>query len=197
MSISELEKMVKDMKLKEKNNNTNEIINNICGKTTLTEKCIYIRKYLPPQSVDIETIIKNDLGINKAKDNQSGDGCKNDINYEIKYSGHSKECKLNFVQIRPDHKIDYYIFIGYNMFENNIGKGYIFKIPSENVYELIIKYGGYAHGTTKKLGKITKENIKGRSVEYALRCNPNKKGKNLELWNELLKYEVEYKADNF
>ena len=49
---------------------------------------------------------------------------------------------------------------------------------------------------------ITRDNkeiyIKGRNCEYALRCNPNiKKGKGRELWDELLKYEVEYSAENF
>ena len=52
---------------------------------------------------------------------------------------HAKNSKLNFVQIRPDHNVDYYIFIAYNMYENeNIGKGHIFKIPSNNLYELIV-----------------------------------------------------------
>ena len=77
-------------------------------------------------------------------------------------------------------------------------RNFIFKIPSNNLYELIVNYGGYAHGTCDKLENITIDNIKGRNCEYALRCDPNaKKGKNLELWNEFIKYEVEYNADNF
>lgn len=85
------------------------------------------------------------------------------------------------------------------MYENEtIGKGYIFKIPSQVMYDLIVRYGGYAHGTCAKLGKITQDNIKGRNCEYALRCDPNmKKGKNFELWNKFMKYEVEYNSDNF
>ena len=79
-----------------------------------------------------------------------------------------------------------------------IGKGYVFKIPSDDVYQLIINYGGYAHGTKEELGKITSENIKGRNREYALRIQPNvKKGKNIKLWNELLKYEVEFHPNIF
>ena len=141
----------------------------------------------------------NDLLINKPNNETSGDGCKNNINYEIKVSLHGKQSNLNFVQIRPDHKIDFYIFIGYNMYNNNtLGKGYIFKIPSDSLYELIIDYGGYAHGTFKKLGKISQDNLKDRNCEYVLRCDPNaKKGKKYDLWNELLKYEVEYKHSNF
>ena len=63
---------------------------------------------------------------------------------------------------------------------------------------MVVKYGGYAHGTCKKLGKISIENIKGYNREYAIRCDPNKKkGKNFDLWNELLKYEVDYTKENF
>jgi hypothetical protein len=157
------------------------------------------RVYLTPQSTDIELICKDDLKIDKAVNELCGDGCKNNINYEIKASIHANKSKINFVQIRPDHNIDYYIFIVYNMYDKEIlGKSYIFKIPSEKVYHLIVDYGGYAHGTCKVLGKITINNMKGRNCEYALRCNPNaKKGKNLQLWNELLKYEVEYNHNNF
>lgn len=189
--------LVYNMKLKE--NKKENIIQKIQQEKSFTIKCIYARKYLPPQSINMELIIKNDLKIHNSYNKISGDGHKNGINYEIKYSGHAKYCKLNIVQIRPDHNIDYYILCYYNMYYDQImGKGFIFKIPVNKIYELIIKYGGYAHGTIKKLGRINTMNIKGRNCEYAIRCNPNKKyGKNYELWNELLKYEVEYHPDNF
>ena len=85
-----------------------------------------------------------------------------------------------------------------NIDNNSIGNSYIFKIPAEIIYDLIVCYGGYAHGTCNKLGEITHANLKGRNCEYALRCDPNvKKGKNFKLWNEFMKYKVEYHCDNF
>ena len=196
---NELALLVKTMRMKESDSEKEKILEKIKSMTSFTHKCIYARQFLPPQSTDMEAIIKNDLDIGAAPDETSGDGSKKGVNYEIKYSGHANKSKMNWVQIRPDHKIHYYILAGYNMYENgNLGKGYIFKVPSEKVYELIPKYGGYAHGTIEKLGAITCDNIKGRHCEYALRCNPNiKKGKGRELWDELLKYEVEYSAENF
>ena len=175
------------------------ILQKIKNETTLTSKCILARYHLPPQSTELESICKEELNIGKSLNSTSGDGNKNGINYEIKASIHANKSKINFVQIRPDHNVDYYILVAYNMYENeNIGKGHVFKIPSQNVYDLIVRFGGYAHGTSAKLGKITKDNIKGRNCEYALRCDPNaKKGKSFELWNEFMKYEVEYSADNF
>lgn len=198
LNEDELFKQVYEMRVKDTINKA-DILQKVLSQNTLTGKCIMARSYLTPQSSDLENIYKNDLKIGKPLNNTSGDGHKNGINYEIKSSVHAKKSKLNFVQIRPDHNVDYYIFIAYNMYENdNIGKAHIFKIPSNNLYDLIVNYGGYAHGTCDKLDNITIDNIKGRNCEYALRCNPNaKKGRNLELWNEFIKYEVEYNADNF
>jgi len=201
--MDELQLIFKNMRIDEnkKNKNKNNIIKIIEKEKDLTNKCIYFRKYLSPQSTDIEKIIKKDLLIKNPINKNSGDGIKNGINYEIKYSGHSKLSKLNFNQIRPDHNIDYYILIYYNMYYNSIkGKGFCFKVPADNLYELIIKYGCYSHGTCKKLGKINHDNIKGKNYEYSLRCNPNsniKNNKNNKLWNELLKYEIEYIENNF
>ena len=198
LNEDELFKQVYEMRVKDTKNKA-DILQKVLSQNTLTGKCIMARSYLAPQSSDLENIYKNDLKIGKPLNNTSGDGHKNGINYEIKSSVHAKKSKLNFLQIRPDHNVDYYIFIAYNMYENdNIGKAHIFKIPSNNLYDLIVNYGGYAHGTCDKLDNITIDNIKGRNCEYALRCNPNaKKGRNLELWNEFIKYEVEYNADNF
>ena len=198
LNEDELFKQVYEMRVKDTKNKA-DILQKVLSQNTLTGKCIMARSYLAPQSSDLENIYKNDLKIGKPLNNTSGDGHKNGINYEIKSSVHAKKSKLNFLQIRPDHNVDYYIFIAYNMYENdNIGKAHIFKIPSNNLYDLIVNYGGYAHGTCDKLDNITIDNIKGRNCEYALRCNPNaKKGRNLKLWNEFIKYEVEYNADNF
>ena len=196
--MDELIMLVSEMKIKDKQDK-NKIIEKIRLQETLTGKCIIARKYLKPQSTDMETICKDDLKIGKSLNINCGDGRKNAVNYEIKISIHAKKSKINFVQIRPDHDVDYYIFITYNMYKNeSIGKGYIFKIPSKIVNELVVKYGCYAHGSRTILGKIATNNIKGRNCEYALRCDPNaKKGKNVKLWNEFLKYEVEYNSEYF
>lgn len=193
-----LSTIVSEMRIKDKNNKQ-VILQMITNQPTLTGKCIMARNLLTPQSTEMEKIFKNDLKIDNQIDEISGDGHKNGKNYEIKISIHANKSKINFVQIRPDHNVDYYIFIAYNMYENDsIGQAYIFKIPSNIVYDLIIQYGGYAHGTCSILGKITIDTIKGRNCEYALRCDPNsKKGKTFDLWNEFKKYEVGYDAENF
>lgn len=193
--------LVKNMKIKEDCKNKQKILDQIINCSTLIDKCILAREYLSPQSTDIEKIIKYDLNMDDTINEISGDGRKNGINYEIKFSGHAKKSKLNFVQIRPDHNIDYYIFVCYNMHSNKSlkGKAYILKIPSNDLYDIIINYGGYAHGTYSILGKITKENIKGRNCEYALRCNPNslEGTKDYKLWRKLLKYKTTYDKINF
>jgi len=193
--------LVKEMRETENPLSQIQIIEMINNKSTFTEKCVLTRRYLTPQSTTIEKIIKTDLNMGDTKNKTSGDATKGENNYEIKYSGHSKKSIWNFVQIRPDHDVQFYLLLGYNLYDKSdkdIGKGYVFKVRAENMYNLIIDYGGYAHGTIEKLGKITKYNIKGRNCEYVLRCDPNsKKGKNKEIFNELIKYEVNYSALNF
>ena len=174
------------------------IIKDIESERTILAKCIKARKYLKPQSTVFEKIVKKDLEIGDKVDNTSGDGIKNGVNYEIKCSLWSKKSDFNFIQIRPDHNVQYYIFIGYNLFEGEYGEVYVFKIPSKKIYKLIIKYGGYTHGSKTKLGEITKDTLKGRNCEYALRVNPNiKKGNKYKLLKKMLKYRVEYDKSIF
>ena len=54
--------------------------------------------------------------------------------------------------------------------------------------ELILKYGGYAHGTIKEHGKITFEDLndKNNKKEYAIRSKYCDK-----CWNELLRFRVD------
>jgi hypothetical protein len=94
--------------------------------------------------------------------------------------------------------------VAYNLLYGEVGRVYVFKVPADKLYELLPQYGGYAHGTCKINGIITKENIKkscdeGTNYEYALRPQPNgnKTGKPYKLWLKLLEYDVEYNKDNF
>ena len=165
-----------------------------------THKCILFRKHLKPQSHLIEMIIKKDLGISNTPDKHSGDGIKQSLRYEIKFSGHAKKSILNFVQLRPGHNIDFYILCGYNMYSTKsaIGEAFILKIPSAQMHDLIVRYGHYAHGTKSRLGSITHDTIRDHNKEYVIRCDPNAlKGKSYHIWNELLRYRVEYDPSYF
>ena len=134
--------LVKEMREKEKTLSQKQIIDIINGVSTFTEKCVLIKKYLTPQSTTMEIIIKKDLMMGPKKNQTSGDATKGEDNYEIKYSGHANKSKWNFVQIRPDHDVQFYVLLGYNMYyeSNGIGKGYVFKVPAENIYNLVINY---------------------------------------------------------
>lgn len=191
--------MVTNQRMKASRDAELQIEQRIQSSSTLCEKCILAREYINPQSTLMEKVIKSDLQINNPPNETSGDGEKNGKNYEIKFSAHDKTSKFNFVQIRPDHQVDFYILIGYNLFEDEIGKAYNFKIPSADLYALTVEYGGYAHGTCKELGKITTENFKGRNCEYALRVNPNanEKTKARELWNKLAQFITPYDKDSY
>jgi len=156
-------------------------------KNTL-QKCILCKHQLSSQQWGplLESFIKEKFNIGPAVDSVSGDGCSSKgLNIEIKVSLGDKGGQLNFVQLRPDHTIDYYLFLGYNLFEGKLGQTHWLLCPSKELYTLLPTYGGYAHGTISKLGDITMENIYGRGCEYALRPNPALKDarKGKKLWN--------------
>jgi len=139
-------------------------------------------------------IEKGGFSKNQVKD-CNGDCSKGGKNYEIKVSlGGKTHDKFNFVQIlRSTHKVDYYILTAYHLSESNIdkcGELYIFLVPADKLKDIVGKFGGFAHGTTGKLGKISKADIsireaEGVHLEYALR--PTFRSKR---WNVLLPYWV-------
>jgi hypothetical protein len=117
-----------------------------------------------------------------------GDGKYNENFIEIKVSlGGQNRNKFNYVQIRPSHDVEYYILTAYYLDWSNIidnGELFIFLIKKPNMINLLEKYGSYAHGTIKQLGKISKESILNSSnVEYALRPTYGD-----DLWSNLLEY---------
>jgi len=141
-------------------------------------------------SLMLEKHVKEKFGINHAIDNNSGDGrTKNHQNVEIKVSLGTSIGQFHFVQIRPDHNIDYYILLAYDVQQDDLGRLHWFLCPSKDIYDILPIYGDYAHGTKTALGKICKDNIYGRNCEYALRPNPyaSKTSKTYRLWHEMMK----------
>jgi hypothetical protein len=150
-------------------------------------KCIYCKKYLSSNQWGplLETYIKKLFLLGKPINHVSGDGRSvNGKTIEIKVSLGDLKGQFNFVQIRPDHDIDYYIFMCYNLNDGELGKVYWFLCPSNKLYKLLPKYGGYAHGTIQKFGKIELSNIYGHKYEYALSPTPTS---NTKLWKKLIK----------
>ena len=140
----------------------------------------------------IEHYIKNKYCMEK--NNASlckGDLQQNQINFEIKISNGGKENnKFNYVQLRMNHDC-MYIFTAYYICVENVeteGELYIFKLNKKELKDLIYKYGGYAHGTVQKLGKITEVDLDNQEndKEYAIRPKYGDK-----CWDELLNYRVQ------
>lgn len=104
---------------------------------------------------------------------QLGDAKKHDLYYEIKTSlGGKFHNKFNYVQLRLNHKIDYYIFLAYYLDKNNVntcGELFIFKLNKIQLESIISKYGTLAHGTKKE---NKDENL---YKEFALRLKYNSK----------------------
>jgi hypothetical protein len=139
----------------------------------------------------LEKYIK--IKYNMQKNNASscnGDLKFNDTNIEIKASNGGKENnKFNYVQLRLNHKCEYIFTAYYIDYTNldNLGELYIFKLNKENIKQLIVKYGGYAHGTIGELGQISNENLNdpNNQKEYTIRPKYGDK-----CWNELLQFRI-------
>lgn len=121
----------------------------------------------------------------------NGDLRWKETNVEIKASNGGKENnKFNFVQLRMNHSCEYILtayYVGYTNLDN-LGELYIFRLTKENIKPLIVKYGGYAHGTVGELGEITMDDLHNpeNPKEYALRPKYGDK-----CWVELLHYRVD------
>jgi hypothetical protein len=140
----------------------------------------------------LEKYIKCKYGM--TKNNASccnGDLKCNDINIEIKVSNGGKENnKFNYVQIRMNHNCVYILTAYYIDYTNldNLGELYIFKLKKEDIKPIIVKYGGYAHGTIGELGEITMDDLndENNQKEYALRPKYGDK-----CWIELLRFRMD------
>ena len=177
--------------IKELRKNTNKV--KICkDEMDIVRKCLLCRFYLSSMQWGplLEKYIKDRFKIGKPLNSTSGDGCSpRKKNIEIKVSLGTSQGTFNFVQIRPDHNIHYYLFLAYDVYFGKEGKIYWFLCNAQALYKLIPQFGGYAHGTVAKFGKITLRNMKGRNMEYALRPSPSSRhGSNpYKLWQIMIK----------
>lgn len=177
--------------VKELRKNTNKV--KLCqDEVDIVKKCLLCRYYLSSMQWGplLEKFIREMFKIGKPKNSTSGDGCSpKKKNIEIKVSLGTSQGTFNFVQIRPDHNIHYYLFLAYDVYFGKEGKIYWFLCKAQDLYKLIPQYGGYAHGTVAKFGKITFRNMKGRNMEYALRPSPSsRQGSNPhKLWQTMIK----------
>jgi hypothetical protein len=130
-------------------------------------------------------MIKNNAG------SCNGDLQHNQHNFEIKVSNGGKENnKFNYVQLRMNHSCDY-ILTAYYLNSMNVeteGVLFIFKLTKKDLKPIILKYGGYAHGTKQKLGEISENDLENptNDKEYAIRPKYGDK-----CWNELLQFRVD------
>ena len=112
-------------------------------------------------------------------------------NIEIKMSNGGKDNKFNYVQIRMNHECDY-LFTAYNLDLSNVdnlGELFLFKLTKNQLKPIILKYGNYAHGTIKKNGNISQEDLdnKTNSKEYSLRPKYND-----DCWKMLLLFKIDH-----
>jgi hypothetical protein len=141
----------------------------------------------------LEKYIINRYNYKKKKSTECIGDCSDDKfnNIEIKVSvGGSTHDKFNYVQIRISQAVSYYILTAYHLSPNNVeneGELYMFKVSKEDLKQIILEYGSYAHGTIKKNGKISVESLNDENNlnEYAIRPLYGD-----ECWKSLTKFRI-------
>lgn len=140
----------------------------------------------------IENYIKHKYSMTKNRESSCvGDLQCNLTNLEIKVSNGGRENnKFNYVQLRMNHDCEYLLTAYYldNSNLDNLGELFIFRLNKNEFRPIILKYGGYAHGTVQKLGQIKMEDLENNSNdrEYAIRPKYGDK-----CWNELLRHRID------
>jgi len=139
----------------------------------------------------IENYIKEKYGMEKNSASLCiGDLKHGGIDLELKVSnGGQSNNKFNYVQMRMNHICEY-LLTAYYIDYSNLATGgelYIFRLKKDDLRELILNFGGYAHGTLKKLGKITADDLANteNDKEYAIRPKYGD-----ACWNALLPFRV-------
>jgi hypothetical protein len=140
----------------------------------------------------IENYIRQKYGMEKNNANScNGDAKYNDRNIEIKVStGGQLNDKFNYVQIRMDHECDY-LFTAYYLDYGNVdqsGELFVFKMKKEDIRDVVLHHGGYAHGTVRKLGPITIDDLNNteNKKEYCIRTKYGDK-----CWNSLIRFRID------
>lgn len=169
---------------------------NIMKQDTLKNAHIYCKVNKLSRQVS-GPLIENYIKVKYNMKKNMASSCTGDLlqwgttNMEVKISNGGKDCnRFNYVQIRMNHNCDY-LFTAYYLCTSNLiklGELFIFKISKEELKILILKHGSYAHGTKKKLGPITLDDLNDteNSKEYSLRPKFND-----SLWKLLQNYRVD------
>jgi hypothetical protein len=178
---------VDDMRLFliENKQNRNNIKDKIYNARNFRDACILSKYHLTPQSYGevLNVWLRNHYNFKKisASLKQGDDLIHNEYKTEVKISIADDGKQANFVQIRLTHGIDFYLLIVYNMVQDSM---HYFLVNKEDMKDLIVNYGGLAHGTKGEKGLIT-ENLDNPDIEHALRPKIG-----TQLWNDIQKFSI-------
>lgn len=110
--------------------------------------------------------------------------------FELKVSlGTKTYNKFNFVQVRLQHTVDFYVLIAYYVTEANLaklGEIFIFKLTKKEIVHFVGK--SYSHGTTSSWAATSAETIKTYSEKDVRVSFGSKK------WVNLLKFRISQQA---
>lgn len=150
------------------------------------EACVHCRAYLRPQSFGqtLEMFIKRKFKLQDKVNETSGDAASAIGNIEIKVSLGDKDGGWCMQQIRPHHNVDFYLGMFYSLNEDRV---YFILIPHNEINKLVMEFGGFAHGTKNKKGKMVIDS----EDEFGLFFNKYKENtRSFRLWEKIKQFEL-------
>ena len=161
-----------------------DLKNKIINETNTKNAFIVGKAQLSPQQYGaaLETHIKTKYGWGNAMDNKSGDALTpNGNKIEIKVSAEDAKGGFNYVQIRPNHDVDYYLLANYSISTDEV---IILLCPKNEFLDIVIGHGQLAHGT-----KDTSFEYKEYAYRPKMHGREGTKGR--DQWDNIASWEVD------
>ena len=161
----------------------NELKQEIINEKNTRHAFIVSKKFLTPQQYGaaLESHIKTKFDWADQTDNTSGDATTSKgAKIEIKCSIEDAKGGFNYVQIRPNHTIDYYLLVNFSISTDEL---VLLLCPKEEFVKLVVEHGQLAHGT-----KDT--NFAYKEFAYRPKMHAREGTKGRQQWDNLLPWKA-------
>ncbi len=159
---------------------------NIINETNSRNAFIVAKTQLSPQQYGcaLESHLKNKFGWSDQADNKSGDATTpKGSKIEIKVSVEDAKGGFNYVQIRPNHSVDYYVLANYSILTDEV---IFLRCPKEEFISIVVKHGQLAHGTKDA-------DFDYKEFAYRPKMHGKEGSKGRQLWDAIATWKVSEK----
>jgi len=158
----------------------------VINETNSRNAFIVAKSQLSPQQYGaaLESHFKTKFGWGGQTDNKSGDATTpKGSKIEIKVSVEDAKGGFNYVQIRPNHSVDYYLLANYSISTDEV---ILLRCPKEEFISTVADHGQLAHGTKDA-------DFEYKEFAYRPKMHGKKGSKGRKLWDAIATWRVSEK----